>query len=1163
MAYPWESPLEEGPAPIKMKNLRDADLDLQFMSDTGITDPSIFSDPLDFTNQYNTELEAENERRFRGWLGALSQREGRDLSEDLKDYDYRAQYLDLRGQLPEAPGTDNRYKKPNHMTFTKDSIYSGVDGYVGGEFQEGRFVVGETNMHDESELKDYFATNNPEIGVYDTRYSSEQTASLRAMIDKGSKYNRILTDAQIFDKAAMQGPQTIGEVFEDKLDLEGGDNVALKTVAGGLAAAAGALAAKGAAVGSAAGPVGTIVGLATGLVVGLATHAAAVWFSEKTNRNVQGTLLKLEADEFSSDAERNEAEKIVADWYNEKRLKEAREEPGILGMSVGTILDMFPYVAEMATGSGIVRGAVKGSFRVGSQTLAKKGFVEAIEQSTLKIDKKRAAEILEEARKEMARGLFSTEDEAVNWAMKKATEESVANFLGKRSTRLLLEGGVVQAIQQPRIQAELKERELESIYVDEQGKFQYDKITGGQQARKQALAYVETLSEMVGSDVAKFLYKKTGVQKALKPILEKIGETKPGQLGKAINEAIDKSGYGQHMKGRSRVMQTFYNVAKVNGATDEMLEELVSMNFSVIFGLDADERGDKTYMENVIDKMFFPVTNPKQFASMMIAFQAIPALAGAYSGLSGQATREQLEAAESATVNAVKFMRRQMALEEADVDVLVNDLAEQEEIKRTIDKMFQEKGNKPNAFQRFFRFLFDPMQQDLILKQLGLDAEGFMKAVGLHQARIEKDGVAEGDKAIELATRRAIADVLGAGIIVSDKKTYEALQEEDTFEISPTLANARIRPDGSVVQSAVLKVDRAKLESASPEVVKFLKDTPGIVYSDTGKPVVDSTNETQIDAAVLNTLKKGSSRKSKQTARDTIRRIVGEKFGVIIQGDGKIRMGGGSELMSGVATSEEAIRRIDEIVDAIEEMVNEPGGSPNIVVTDARIQKITEENKESLAAEFGVTGEVGSSTAAFASNIGNTIYITPLVGLEDPASKVLHEEKMEISYKKNAGGVALRRKTIKSMKGLVDNLTGIAANESVDEGVRKEAAKIAVEINDEIKAGGKTAFEAYIKVAQAMFSKFGGKFKDSLEIVLDQIDPAIVEELRESASISFDAQSGLDLEFREPTEADADAPKDTPYQRRRARKKAGRTRLEAAEAIEAAPEARQIGRAHV
>lgn len=121
------------------------------------------SDPRDLTAQYNTQLSPEEERAFQAWAG--------DKLKDTYDYDLRGAWKDIvsgkiqqdeRGHLPDT------YKKPNHPTFSNESIYSTPET-PGGKWVEKnykwQYVPSETNLkyRTPSELMDYFKTREPDV----------------------------------------------------------------------------------------------------------------------------------------------------------------------------------------------------------------------------------------------------------------------------------------------------------------------------------------------------------------------------------------------------------------------------------------------------------------------------------------------------------------------------------------------------------------------------------------------------------------------------------------------------------------------------------------------------------------------------------------------------------------------------------------------------------------------------------------------------------------------------------------------------------------------------------------------------------------------------------------------------------------------------------------
>jgi hypothetical protein len=116
---------------------------------------------------FDTQLSQENESRFNNWIKAESQRRGRDISRDTADYDLRGYWLnggykDTTGQ-GHMPDT---YKKPNHPTFSDESIYHDGRNYVGGTWQgDTAFVPGATNLqvYGAAGLQKYFQQVEPGV----------------------------------------------------------------------------------------------------------------------------------------------------------------------------------------------------------------------------------------------------------------------------------------------------------------------------------------------------------------------------------------------------------------------------------------------------------------------------------------------------------------------------------------------------------------------------------------------------------------------------------------------------------------------------------------------------------------------------------------------------------------------------------------------------------------------------------------------------------------------------------------------------------------------------------------------------------------------------------------------------------------------------------------
>lgn len=109
----------------------------------------------------NTEVPKERKADYDKWM--------KQLPENLRntsDYDLPAAFLS--GAKPEGGHLTDRFKKPNHMTFSTESQYSGRGGQIGGRWEQGpdktwTFYASPTNLkyHSARELQDYFQKYEP------------------------------------------------------------------------------------------------------------------------------------------------------------------------------------------------------------------------------------------------------------------------------------------------------------------------------------------------------------------------------------------------------------------------------------------------------------------------------------------------------------------------------------------------------------------------------------------------------------------------------------------------------------------------------------------------------------------------------------------------------------------------------------------------------------------------------------------------------------------------------------------------------------------------------------------------------------------------------------------------------------------------------------------
>lgn len=116
-------------------------------------------DPLDFTDQFNTPLNKDQQTEF----------DKKFSPGDKYDYDMQGWFkANPDVNMAEGQHFPDTFKKPNHPTFSDESIYHGGDyqgGTWGREGNQDTFTPGGTNldMHGLGKLQDYFDKTEPDV----------------------------------------------------------------------------------------------------------------------------------------------------------------------------------------------------------------------------------------------------------------------------------------------------------------------------------------------------------------------------------------------------------------------------------------------------------------------------------------------------------------------------------------------------------------------------------------------------------------------------------------------------------------------------------------------------------------------------------------------------------------------------------------------------------------------------------------------------------------------------------------------------------------------------------------------------------------------------------------------------------------------------------------
>ncbi len=128
----------------------------------GATTTAPRNEPVDPSSQYNTKLTDAEEKQFQEWAAKNNR------TKDTEDYDLRGFWKNKEDFADNGHGSD-RYKKPNHPTFSDQSQYSTANNR-GGKWTEDAngkvtFTPSEANLKNMSadQLQRYFDKYEPGV----------------------------------------------------------------------------------------------------------------------------------------------------------------------------------------------------------------------------------------------------------------------------------------------------------------------------------------------------------------------------------------------------------------------------------------------------------------------------------------------------------------------------------------------------------------------------------------------------------------------------------------------------------------------------------------------------------------------------------------------------------------------------------------------------------------------------------------------------------------------------------------------------------------------------------------------------------------------------------------------------------------------------------------
>ena len=127
--------------------------------------PALVVQP-DYTEKYNTPIPQAKQAAFNQYVQQeIAKPNGKNPLNDRWDYDVQGDWLAGAARDPATGHGADTWKKPNHPTFSDQSQYHGVDGYVGGSWTDNGYVPSVTNlqMHGPAGLAQYFKNREPDV----------------------------------------------------------------------------------------------------------------------------------------------------------------------------------------------------------------------------------------------------------------------------------------------------------------------------------------------------------------------------------------------------------------------------------------------------------------------------------------------------------------------------------------------------------------------------------------------------------------------------------------------------------------------------------------------------------------------------------------------------------------------------------------------------------------------------------------------------------------------------------------------------------------------------------------------------------------------------------------------------------------------------------------
>jgi len=128
-------------------------------------------------DQYNTPLTDDEYPKFMSWARnhyGIPEGKGKDfIKRQMNDYDLQGAWIENDANQSDNGHFTSKYKKPNHPTFSDESIYAeGNNPGMWREKEDGwHYYPNKANKYSKEYLNDYFKRNDPEAILDYSDYS--------------------------------------------------------------------------------------------------------------------------------------------------------------------------------------------------------------------------------------------------------------------------------------------------------------------------------------------------------------------------------------------------------------------------------------------------------------------------------------------------------------------------------------------------------------------------------------------------------------------------------------------------------------------------------------------------------------------------------------------------------------------------------------------------------------------------------------------------------------------------------------------------------------------------------------------------------------------------------------------------------------------------------